>query len=447
MTSRRTAAKDAGGRTFVITREFDAPRELVFRAWTDPKHLAQWWGPRGFTNPVCEWDARAGGKIHDVMRAPNGSEFPMGGQFVEVTPPEKVVFSCGPLDAAGKLVFELLHTAVFTERNGKTKLTLHSRVTMTTPGADRYIGGFEAGMTQSLERLAAMVKTKPLVVERTLAAPVALVWRALTTPEDMSRWYFDLPGFKPEAGCEFKFVVEHEGNTFDHRCRITEIIPQRKIAYTWRYHGCEGESLVTFELSRVGGRTKVRVTHAGLESFPQAPQFARTNFARGWKALIGSSLKDLVEKLDREIFLARDFDAKRELVWEAMTNPKHVVNWWGPRGFSTTVEEMDLRVGGAWRHVMHGPDGANYPNRSVFKEIVKPERIVFTHGGRREGGSGVRFVSTWSFEQVAGGKTRVSIRMVFPSAAARDRVAREFGAVEGGKQTLERLGEYLPKMK
>jgi len=148
---------------------------------------------------------------------------------------------------------------------------------------------------------------------------------------------------------------------------------------------------------------------------------------------------------DREIVITREFQAPRELVWDAMTNPKHVVNWWGPRGFSTTIEVMDFRVGGAWKHVMKGPDGTKYPNHSVFKEIVKPERIAFMHGGHREGGPGVRFEVTWSFDALAADKTRVTIRMVFPTAGERDFVAKEFGAVERGKQTLERLGEHLAR--
>lgn len=146
-----------------------------------------------------------------------------------------------------------------------------------------------------------------------------------------------------------------------------------------------------------------------------------------------------------EIVISREFAAPRELVWEAMTNAKHVVNWWGPRGFSTTVEEMDLRVGGVWKLTMRGPDGANYPNQHVFKEIAKPERIVFSAGGRREGGPGVSFISTWTFDAVEPGKTKVTIRMVFPTAAERDFVVKEFGAIEGGKQTLERLAEFLAK--
>ena len=146
---------------------------------------------------------------------------------------------------------------------------------------------------------------------------------------------------------------------------------------------------------------------------------------------------------DREIVITREFAAPRELVWDAMTKPEHVVKWWGPRGFSTQIEQMDFRVGGAWKHVMTGPDGTRYPNNSIFKEIVKPERVVYSHGGGREDGPGVSFVATWSFEALSVNQTKVTLRLVFPSAEARDFVVREFGAIEGGKQTLMRLSEHL----
>jgi len=149
---------------------------------------------------------------------------------------------------------------------------------------------------------------------------------------------------------------------------------------------------------------------------------------------------------DREIIISRVLHAPRELVWQAWTDPKHVIHWWGPRGFTNTTKRHEFRVGGVWEHVMHGPDGANYPNKSTFKEIVPLERITFLHGGGREEGPGATFTATWTFETVEGGKTKLTGRMVFPTSEARDFVAREFGAIEGGKQTLERLGEYLPKM-
>lgn len=145
---------------------------------------------------------------------------------------------------------------------------------------------------------------------------------------------------------------------------------------------------------------------------------------------------------DRELVVSRVFDAPRELVWRAWTEPRHLAKWWGPRGFTTTIEVMDVRPGGEWRHVMHGPDGTDYPNRTLFKEVLKPEKIVLTNtGGRTE--QDVQFESTWTFEDL-GGKTRVTIRMVFATAQECERVAREYGAVEGGHQTLARLGEFLP---
>lgn len=149
---------------------------------------------------------------------------------------------------------------------------------------------------------------------------------------------------------------------------------------------------------------------------------------------------------DREIVISRIINAPRELVWQAMTDPEHIVHWWGPRGFSTTIEEMDVRPGGIWKHVMHGPDGIDYPNKSVFKEVTKPERIIFSHGGAKKGGPAAIFEATWSFDALDDDKTRVTIRMVFPSPVDRDKVVKEYGAIEGGKQTLERLAEHLPKM-
>jgi uncharacterized protein YndB with AHSA1/START domain len=138
---------------------------------------------------------------------------------------------------------------------------------------------------------------EPLMIERTLDAPVARVWKALTDVEEMRRWYFDLKEFKPEPGFEFEFTVEHEGMKYHHLCKVTEAIPPKKIAYTWRYEGHEGDSLVTFELSADGDKTKLRLTHEGLETFPQTPAFARKNFEAGWTA-IAAELQQFVERTE-----------------------------------------------------------------------------------------------------------------------------------------------------
>jgi Uncharacterized conserved protein len=135
-----------------------------------------------------------------------------------------------------------------------------------------------------------------LVLERTFNAPLARVWKALTDVEQMREWYFDLKEFKPEVGFEFGFVVEHEGKTYDHRCKIIEVVPQKKIAYTWRFHGHEGDSLVTFELFAEGEKTRLKLSHEGLDTFPKTAAFARENFKKGWTQIIGTDLKEFVEK-------------------------------------------------------------------------------------------------------------------------------------------------------
>src|SRR5438045_3122814 len=116
--------------------------------------------------------------------------------------------------------------------------------------------------------------TEALMIERTFNAPLARVWKALTNVDEMRVWYFDLKEFKPEVGFEFEFTVEHEGNTYHHLCKITEVVPQKKIAYTWRYAGEEGNSLVTFELFAEGGKTLLKVTHEVLEPSQTLPQSA-----------------------------------------------------------------------------------------------------------------------------------------------------------------------------
>jgi len=135
-----------------------------------------------------------------------------------------------------------------------------------------------------------------VIVERTLNAPVTRVWNALTDVDQMREWYFDLKEFKPQVGFEFEFSVEHEGTTYHHLCRVTEVIPEKKIAYTWRYKSEPGDSLVTIELFAEGDNTRLKLTHTGIESFPKTPAYARKNFEQGWTAIIGTELKQFVEQ-------------------------------------------------------------------------------------------------------------------------------------------------------
>jgi uncharacterized protein YndB with AHSA1/START domain len=301
----------------VITRVFDAPRELVWKAWTDPKLVAQWWGPKGFTNPRCEWNARPKGSIHIDMRAPDGVVYPMSGIFQEALEPQRLVFMSSALDENGKSMFDVLSTATFTDQRGKTALTLTLRVISATERAPQYLKGMEMGWKQSLDRL--------------------------------------------------------------------------------------GEHL------------------------------ARSGAENGIAVLAG----------DREIVCTRVFDAPRDLVWLMFTDPNHIPHWWGPRGFTTTVQQMDVKPGGEWRLIMRGPDGRDYHSRIIYREVKKPERLVYEHSPEK-GSEPVSFTTTVTFNE-QGGQTRIEFRMTFPTGAVRDQVAQTYGAVEGLTQTLGRLAEHIEK--
>ncbi|HET7152473.1 MAG TPA: SRPBCC domain-containing protein, partial [Candidatus Kapabacteria bacterium] len=235
-------------RELTITRTLNAPRELVWKVWTEPKHLAQWWGPNGFTNPVCEADVRPGGAIRIHMYHPDYPEHWVKGVFNEVVAPNKLVFTNNAhIGESNPPSLESVTTVTLEELNGGTKLTMHTIVTNIKPEMAAGLAGMEEGWNQSLDR---------------------------------------------------------------------------------------------FE----------------------------------------SAVADAEDTSDREIITMRLLNAPRELVWKVWTEPEHIAKWWGPNGFTNTIRKMDVRVGGEWLFTMHGPDGTDYPNKTVYTKVVKPERLEYTVG-------------------------------------------------------------------
>ncbi|NCD69631.1 SRPBCC family protein [Mucilaginibacter agri] len=139
------------------------------------------------------------------------------------------------------------------------------------------------------------MKNEPFVIERTLNAPVERVWRAITDKNEMKNWYFDIPEFEAEVGCEFSFIGGTEEKQYVHLCTVTEVVPNKKLTHSWRYEGYEGNSFVTFELFPEDGKTRLKLTHEGIETFPPLADFAKENFAEGWTYIIGTSIKDYIE--------------------------------------------------------------------------------------------------------------------------------------------------------
>ncbi|MDB5309465.1 MAG: hypothetical protein JWO38_3667 [Gemmataceae bacterium] len=147
---------------------------------------------------------------------------------------------------------------------------------------------------------------------------------------------------------------------------------------------------------------------------------------------------------DREIVLTRIFEAPRGLVFEAMTRPEHLARWWGPRGSKLTVCEIDLRPGGAWRYVLRGPDGIDYPFKGVYREIVRPERIVTTECFDNPSIGSPEWLATMVLEE-HDGRTKMMTTCLHPSVEARDGHLKS-GMEGGAGETLDRLEELLRTM-
>ena len=142
---------------------------------------------------------------------------------------------------------------------------------------------------------------------------------------------------------------------------------------------------------------------------------------------------------EREVIHTRVIDAPRERVFDAFADAEGITNWWGPNGFRTTTYEKEVRVGGAWRFTMHGPDGTDFENFVRYTEVVRPERLAWEHGVSEDAPPEFTTVLTLTKE---GGRTHLEMRSLFPSPEALE-VVKKFGAIEGGQQTLDRLEKVL----
>jgi uncharacterized protein YndB with AHSA1/START domain len=310
------AGAQSPNRELVLTRTFDAPRSVVFKAWTDPKQLARWWGPHGFTNPVCEADARPGGAIRIDMTGADGVVYPMKGTFHEVVEPERLVFTSTAFeDERGQPLLEVHNTVTFAEQGGKTTLTLKAVVVKAAPEVAGAVGGMEEGWTQSLERLEA--------------------------------------------------------------------------------------------------------------------------------------------ELGHELLITRVFDAPRDLVFRAWTEADRLARWFGPKGFTTFSTKVDLRPGGAFHYGMRSPDGREMWGKWTYREVVAPEKLVFTFSFSDEAGGVTRnpFTPVWPLEVLStltfaerDGRTMITMRNVPINPTEEERQAFQAGnesMQKGWAGTLDQLGAYL----
>ncbi len=311
-------ANEAGLPTLTIVRTFDAPRDLMFRLWTEPKHIERWWGPHNFTVPLAEFDARPGGRLRIDFRTRDGFVFANFGEVHEVSPPDRLVFTIEYREG-GKLMVASLITVSFKEAEAnKTRLTIHADVTFALPEAANSLAGMEEGWTQQIQKL------------------------------------------------ELHTAFASSAN-------------DRKLAVT-------------------------------------APANAPI------------------------VLMTRMLDAPRDLVWKCLTEKDRFARWWGPRGYTNTITDFDVRIGGKWRVIQKDPKGNQFVFFGFYREIIEPERLVntFAMEGMFEDKEVIETLTLEEFD----GQTRYSTHSKFGSIEDRDGMLAS-GMEWGAAESMDRLAEEL----
>jgi len=432
---------NSADREIFETRVYDAPRELVWNLWTDPERISKWWGPRGFTTTTSKMDLRPGGVWLHVMHGPDGRDYPNKVVYAEVVKPQRIVY-----DHESYPPFRV--TATFDALEEKTRVSMRmvfETAELRNKAAEEF--GAVPGLQQTLERFEEELVKSPLVIERTYRAPIETVWRAITEVDQLKQWFMrEINSFRPELGFETEFTVRNRDKDFPHIWKVLDVVPGRKIAVEWKFAGYSGSSVATMELFEESDGTKLRLTHEGLENYPrEATDLAKKNFAMGWNALIHQQLPNFLQKVQtiRELVLTREYDVPRDLVFKAWADPEQMAKWWGPRGFTNPVCQMDVRPGGKIRIDMHGPDGTDYPMTGRFDEVVAPERLVFTCWAHCDasGKAQVEVINSVTFVD-QNGKTKMKLhaRVI---KATREAATALAGMDQGWAESLVRLAELI----
>jgi uncharacterized protein YndB with AHSA1/START domain len=322
--------KEDNDRQVIITRDFEAPAEAVFAAWTDPDQVKEWWGPADWSLPVCEIDLRPGGIWLYAMRGPQGDQSWGKATYHEIQAPNRLVYTDTFIDSEGNHLpgTPKMHVMVsFEDLGGRTRLTMTT--VFETPEERQQVLDLGAmqGWSETLDRLA-----------------------------------------------------QHLAAVYAPRIRL-------------------------------------QITRSCL--MPSEDLFTHV----------------LSLPTDLEIVMTREFDAPRELIFRAYTEPELIPKWWGPSIYTTSVDTMDVRPGGAWRFVQHGAEGQVFAFHGEYREVVPPERLVSTF--EFEGEPGQVVIDELSLEDL-GGRTRLTMRSTFKSRDDRDGML-EAGMESGAGESLNRL--------
>ncbi len=314
-----------------------------------------------------------------------------------------------------------------------------------------------------------------LVLTRTFDAPRALVWRLWTEAAHLEHWWgpagfgMKVANLDFRVGGQFHYAMTPPGSSqaMWGLFRYDEIHPEDRLVFRSGFADDEGnfsrnpfnqawplEIRNELLLSEQNGKTVLTLKGRPHNATPEEERLFAENHANvnqgfaGTFAQLNTYLEDAMVA-DRAMFYRRTFDAPRDLVWKAWTEPAKIAAWFGPSGFRTTVHEMDVRPGGKWRFTMHGPDGTDYPNHVVYREVDAPRKLVYEHGtGNPNPGPNEpsNFLVTAVFTERED-KTDVNYRMLFASPEAKQLVIDKYGALKGLIENMDRFAAWLASNK
>jgi len=432
------------------SRTFDAPRRLVFSMWTTPTHLSWWYGPHGFKTETTSFDFRPGGEWIFTMRGPAGKEYPNHVVYREIDAPNRIVYT--HVDPK----FE--STVTFEDEGGKTRVSVVMRFddAATREFVAREHGAL-AGLQQTLERLGRLAESfsawapagDEVVMSREFDAPRELVYAMWTQPEHIAWWYgprgysMTIESMDVRPGGSWKFVLHGpDGGNLDFDITYQVVEPPSRLAYSVPSEHFDVEH--TFE--DLGGKRTRLVSRARFETPAQRDAMLARGAIEGYDETL-TRLKTIVETHvawtvpEEEIVTTRLFDAPRELVFRANTDPKMMMKWWGPHHTKNHSVDIDLRVGGGW-HVVQEAFGRVHDFSGEYLDVRAPDHLRFTFVW---GGAPDQVMSVEATYEDKGGKTLVTSRTRFSTRKQRDDMLSK-GAIGGMMQSNERLDALLDEL-
>ncbi|MFN8286685.1 MAG: SRPBCC domain-containing protein [Chitinophagales bacterium] len=448
-----------------ISRLLNAPRELVWKVWTDPNHIKNWWGPNGFTNTISTMELKKGGQWKFVMHGPDGTDYNNHSEFVEIVKPERIVFKhiSHP---------HFVTTVTFEAQGNKTLLNWH----MLFESREEFeavvkVHKADKGLEQNIEKLQAYLQQqearpkaiKEVTITRILNAPRNVVYNAWVNPVELAKWWgprgftTGITETAPVAGGKLRIQMVGMGYNNMVTGNFVEVVPERKLIYTTSAFAdangsdtLKGYNEITFE-DYGKGKTKLTIYASIVKATPEL-QAAMDGMYEGWSQSIDKLSELVTAAQGEEIFIRRSFNAPRALVFKAFTQKEHLEKWFAPDGCSIRFTKLNVEKGGTYISCMAIPGHDSCWCTGTYVEVTEPEVLIYTSALCDENGNRLNAVeagkdSEWPQEAVVSiiftednGVTQLMLHQNAPLA-----LAKQTGAYPSWLSMLDNLETDLGK--